>query len=540
MKNLFIILLLLLPVFLPLEVTAQFTCATPTQVIKSNALSNTALSSATLQQASGLPQSDGSYSVNVFFHLLVAPDGVTGVKASSLPTLTNILSSAFLSSKIKIVNAGYDYISNFTYNPLGDAQFASLIKINNKANAVNIYLLYDNNAPGGRTDNVVGHSIAITYQLALTPVVAHELGHALGLFHTFHGQESGGCPERIDGTNCSTCGDYICDTPADPYSGGLYPANSDCAYTGGGGYNPDVTNFMCYALPKCLNHFTWGQSSRMINSILKEPVIQPVILTISGVSAFCQTSSYTINNLVPGEQVTWSVAPSGVVSLSSNGNTATLTKITQGFFTLTATVNGSTVTSYLTTRPDCTAVTANMSGSCNGSYQTWYLSATPNMAASNWHWTVDNPSSANYNIYNPYAQSTYVSVSGGGGGISVTYTDPCGETSYREGTTIYSPCARGYAFVAYPNPASSQLSVKFNTAPTGVQAISTDNTALSVGNTNFIAEIYDGQGRLLKKSQTKNNETELTFNTSDLVNGTYYLHIKTGTDLIEKQVYIKH
>ena len=262
---------------------------------------------------------------------------------------------------------------------------------------------------------------------------------------------------------------------------------------------------------------------------------------ISGPAAFCSTATYTASNIPSGQTVTWSVAPTGMVNLSPNGNSVTVTKVARGYFTLTATISGGvTGTFNATTQPDCTAVTANMSGSCNGSYQTWYLSATPNMAASNWHWTVDNPSSANYNIYNPYAQSTYISVSGGGGGISVTYTDPCGETSHREGATIYSPCARGYAYVAYPNPASSQLSVKFNTAPTGVQAISTDNTALSVGNTNFIAEIYDGQGRLLKKSQTTNNEAELTFNTSDLANGTYYLHIKTGTDLIEKQVYIKH
>jgi hypothetical protein len=230
--------------------------------------------------------------------------------------------------------------------------------------------------------------------------------------------------------------------------------------------------------------------------------------------------------------------------MTPSGNQVTLTKLSQGFFTLTATLSGVyssyPTTLHLTTIPDCTAVTATMSGSCNGSYQTWFLSATPNMAASNWHWTVDNPSSASYNIFNPYAQSTYVSVSGGGGGISVTYTDPCGETSYREGTTIYSPCARKYAFVAYPNPANGQLSIKLNNEAKGFQAISLDNTTVSEGNTNFIAELYDGRGRLLKKSQTQNNESELTFNTSDLTNGTYYLHIKSGTDLIQKQVIIHH
>lgn len=46
---------------------------------------------------------------------------------------------------------------------------------------------------------------------------AHEMGHCLGLYHTFQGGDenvarSGNC------ANCTTTGDGLCDTEADPHS----------------------------------------------------------------------------------------------------------------------------------------------------------------------------------------------------------------------------------------------------------------------------------------------------------------------------------
>ena len=57
--------------------------------------------------------------------------------------------------------------------------------------------------------------------------LAHELGHYFGLFHT-HGDISQG--ELVDGSNCSSDGDLICDTPADPILSSSN-VNSSCIYT---------------------------------------------------------------------------------------------------------------------------------------------------------------------------------------------------------------------------------------------------------------------------------------------------------------------
>ncbi len=79
--------------------------------------------------------------------------------------------------------------------------------------------------------------------------VTHELGHAFDLIHTHGGGSS--ADELVDGTNCSSAGDLVCDTPADPY--GLPDASaSGCTYTGtaldanGDLYAPHLDNLMSY------------------------------------------------------------------------------------------------------------------------------------------------------------------------------------------------------------------------------------------------------------------------------------------------------
>jgi PKD repeat protein len=96
----------------------------------------------------------------------------------------------------------------------------------------------------------------------------HELGHGLGLYHTFQGDDANGdgiadqCPVNV---NPSTDGDQCADTDAHQRD------DADCdaiANTCEGVVNSTVyNNFMAYSADECQDRFTLNQKSRMIATL---------------------------------------------------------------------------------------------------------------------------------------------------------------------------------------------------------------------------------------------------------------------------------
>lgn len=95
-------------------------------------------------------------------------------------------------------------------------------------------------------------------------IVVHEMGHIFGLYHTHGKTNNDRSDELVDGSNCETAGDDICDTAADPNL--KYEPISNCVYEGnsrdtnGDLYQPDPENYMSYSYPYCLKMFTPGQT----------------------------------------------------------------------------------------------------------------------------------------------------------------------------------------------------------------------------------------------------------------------------------------
>ncbi len=98
-------------------------------------------------------------------------------------------------------------------------------------------------------------------------VFAHEVGHCLGLWHTFHGVSEvdpcSACYETPDGTNRDLVGDFCADTRPTP-------VNNDCNEVGGvDGCSgapkapTDMQNYMGYSGKPCWSEFSPQQKGRM-------------------------------------------------------------------------------------------------------------------------------------------------------------------------------------------------------------------------------------------------------------------------------------
>ncbi|MDJ0838672.1 MAG: zinc metalloprotease [Acidobacteriota bacterium] len=108
-----------------------------------------------------------------------------------------------------------------------------------------VAMAYDAVGLGGVPGADLGHTIS------------HEVGHYLGLEHTFNSQ-AGDCATG----DCYTTGDYICDT--NPH----LEADGGCADEMSCGFEDPIHNYMNYTDDSCLQEFTPEQINRMRCTLL--------------------------------------------------------------------------------------------------------------------------------------------------------------------------------------------------------------------------------------------------------------------------------
>jgi len=140
---------------------------------------------------------------------------------------------------------------------------------------------------------------------------SHEIGHYFDLYHT---HEPAFGLECVDGSNCTSAGDLLCDTPADPLLG--FSNVSGCEYIGSARdscnnepYAPDPANIMSYSPQSCTDIFTPDQYARARATLEN---FRPELIDA------CPSGSVSRLSVNPsGEQ---GDGPSGMPAMSASGN----------------------------------------------------------------------------------------------------------------------------------------------------------------------------------------------------------------------------
>ncbi len=213
--------------------------------------------------------------IPVYFHVI--NNGSTYAEGNLTDTQINSqiahLNTTFSSTGWNFVLAGIDRTTNATWYTDCEGISESAMKGALRQGTADDFNIYSCNPGGGLlgratfpssySSNPTRDGVLIDYRTLPGgtytnynegDVTTHELGHWMGLYHTFQG----GCAR-----NATSGGDLVSDTPAEQTSAGGCPVGRDtCVGSKFPGLDP-IDNFMDYTHNSCMFRFTTGQDTRM-------------------------------------------------------------------------------------------------------------------------------------------------------------------------------------------------------------------------------------------------------------------------------------
>ncbi|MEZ4794682.1 MAG: zinc-dependent metalloprotease [Flavobacteriaceae bacterium] len=540
--------------------------------------------------------------VKIYVHVLRRSDGSDGESVEGINRMLQILYDDFDPLGIHFVRDRYgsiDYIDNDAYFVHPNTYINDIFNTNGHSDGIDIYVFDDlESATNGGGTTGVGQGTALILggylylapkkyfaPIARTHFISQLMGKIFYLYNTHFGTDGNpnGCPELVNGTNCEDCGDYICDTPADPNI--LFSINQlqgICDYdpdpngpiplvdANGDPYDPDTLNIMSYTLFSCMQHFTPQQVTRMKNAIGFLPHLQAAQVqnyayirpqtdcyACSEQTAyrdFMVHTNYNISSLSVNHTNNIDVNVIGSGSnyiqlrvfgqIAGEGELGNFSIVRAGFG-----INGLIeATQQLwvglpETIPDHTIDGNDTASSGQG---VGYVLDNRIKGVENYLWENPEPSMVIYggetnlpDVWQHYAYDQYYMFSAAYAGnqtgfVTVYGVNPCGtgdngsqneicvvNSDDPEGDTECVPVPGGIVY--YPNPADDLLNID----------LSLQNYEV------FDIVIYDEAQTVVHSSQSEN--VVKTIDTFGLQNGTYYLHIyNNGQLLISKILIINH
>ncbi|MEJ6000969.1 zinc metalloprotease [Paucibacter soli] len=218
------------------------------------------------------PQVTGGV-INVYFHVINQGSGIANgdIPDSQIAAQMNVLNAAFAATGWQFQLVAVDRTTNAAwYNMSSGSTAESQAKTALRRGSAADLNLYSANLGGGLlgwatfpssyASRPIDDGVVILYSSVpggsaapynLGDTATHEVGHWMGLYHTFQG----GCARQASG------GDGVADTPAEKSAAFGCPVNRDSC-TSIAGFDP-IYNFMDYTDDACMNTFTAGQDARM-------------------------------------------------------------------------------------------------------------------------------------------------------------------------------------------------------------------------------------------------------------------------------------
>lgn len=270
-------------------------CATHSPSAKAYAFTRDVVSQINVQAL----RNAGTTCVPLQAHIVTLDDGSGGITYEQLNIGLTFLNEKFYDSGIEFYYSGIpDLAANsdlYEFDgqaPDSDTEAALKALFTTATDAVNIYFVSEITTASGfqaagyayfPSNSANSNTVVMANQFTYDEpqgTFAHEFGHYFNLYHTHQGTEFGNTsanaenvPRTGANANCSTKGDLLCDTEADPrfdsntFDFGACTDNSGRTDVNGVAYNFPVDNIMSYYPGQCSERFTPNQYTRMAQGL---------------------------------------------------------------------------------------------------------------------------------------------------------------------------------------------------------------------------------------------------------------------------------